>query len=128
MHSLNLPTWPPCLTLAFPLTPPLRKKVRQVAGEGLEQPLHPNKEAGENTSVITSTLPDHLTRPVEIPHLGGKFPLSVKGVQVSDHNISRFLQRHRPGRLVQGPLLCVRVEGNSSGTAVSKTAAFWGRG
>lgn len=127
MRGLNLPTWSPCLTLAFPLTPPLRKKVRQVAGEGLEQLLHPNKERQENTSAITTKLPGHLTRPVEIPHLGGEFPLRVKGVQVSDHNISHFFQRHRTGRLVHGPLLHVGVEANSSGTAVSRAAAFWRR-
>lgn len=75
-----------------------------------------------------SKLPGHLTRPVEMPHLGGEFPLSVKRVQVSDHNISRFFQRHRTGCLVQSPLMHGGVEGNSSGAAVSRAAAFWGRG
>lgn len=119
---------PSSLTLVFPPTPPLRKKVRQVAGEGLEQLLHPNKEVEENRSAIPSKRAGQLTRPAEIPHLGGKLPLSVKGVQVSDHNISHFFQRHRTGRLVQGPLLHVGVEGNSSGSAVSGAAAFCGRG
>lgn len=44
MRDLNLQTCSPCLTLAFPLTPPLHKKVRQVAGEGLEQLLRPKRQ------------------------------------------------------------------------------------
>lgn len=56
-HGQSSQSWPKpshirpphhCLTLAFPLTPPLREKVRQVAGEGLEQLLRPNKEAKKN--------------------------------------------------------------------------------
>lgn len=69
-----------------------------------------------------------MTPPAETSHLGGKLSLSIKGVQESDHDIGHFLQRHGTGRLVQGPLLNVGVEGNSFGGAISKAAAFWGRG
>lgn len=125
MRDLNLQTWSPCLTLAFPLTPPLHKKVRQVAGEGLEQLLHP-KRRWKNPSA--TQFPGHMMQLAEISHLGGELSLSVKRVQVSDHNIGRFLQRHGGGRRVQRPLLHVGVEGNSSGRALSRAAAFWGRG
>lgn len=112
------------LTLAFPLTPPLRKKVRQIAGKGLEQLLHPRQR---DSGKIHQPLSFQVTWHWNISHLGGKFSLSIKRVQESDHNIGHFLQRHRTGRLVQGPLLNVGVEGNSFGGAISKAAAFWGR-
>lgn len=115
------PSPPPHLTLAFPLTPPLRKKVRQVAGEGLEQLLRPDRES-------VSERPGHMTRPAEMSHLGGELAPSVKGVQVSDHDVGRFLQRDGAGGLVQGPLLHVGVEGHSPGGAVGRAAAFRGRG
>lgn len=101
--------------------------MRQVAGEGLEQLLHPPKEAVEK-SISHSVSTCHMTQLAEISHLGGELSLSVKGVQVSDHNIGRFLQRHGTGRLVQRPLLHVGVEGDASGRAISRAAAFWGRG
>lgn len=123
--GLNLQTCSPCLTLAFHPTPPLHKKVRQVAGEGFEQLLHP-KRWRENSSA--TEFPGHMTQLAEISHLGGELPLSVKRVQVSDHNIGRFLQRHRTGRRVQRPLLHVGVEGNSSGRGISRAAPFWRRG
>lgn len=64
-------------------------------------------------------------------HLGGKLSLSVKGVQVADHNVGGFLQRYRLGRLInwlQGPLLHVGVKGHPSAVAVCGTAALrWRR-
>lgn len=124
MHGLNLQTWSPCLTLAFPLTPPLHKKVRQVAGEGLEQ-LLTQRDGGK---IPQPQFPGHMTQLAEISHLGGELSLSVKRVQVSDHNIGRFLQRHGTGRLVQRPLLHLGVEGDASGRAIGRAAALWGRG
>lgn len=75
-----------------------------------------------------SKLPGQVTRPAEAAHLAGEFALSVKGVQVSDHDVSRLLQRHGAGLLGQGPHLRGGVEGNSPGAAASRAAAFWGRG
>lgn len=68
-----------------------------------------------------------MTQAAEISHLGGELPLSVKGVQAPHHDVCRLLQRHGAGRLVQGPLLHLGVEGHSSGSAVARTAAFRGR-
>lgn len=64
---------------------------------------------------------------MNISHLGGKLSLSVEGVQVSDHDVSRLLELHALGRLVnrvQGLLLHGGVKGHSSLAAVGKPAAL----
>lgn len=64
---------------------------------------------------------------LNISHLGGELSLSVKGVQVTDHDISRLLEPHRLGWLVnwvQDLLLHSGVKGYSS--SAGTTAAVCG--
>lgn len=111
-------------TLGCTPNPPLRQKVRQVAGEGLEQLLRRNGHEG----MCEFPLPNRCNcDALNISHLGGKLSLSVEGVQVSDHDVSRLLELDALGRLVnrvQGLLLHGGVKGHSSLAAVGKPAAL----
>lgn len=102
--------------------------MRQVASERLKQLLR-NKERiliilllNRNPTFFTNTA---------LTHLCGKLSLSVKRVQVADHDISCFLKCYRLGRFsdrVQGSLLHVGVEGYSPAALIPRPAALRRRG